>query len=317
MLAKRPDPGAGQERTEAGTGQAQSQARWTAAVGRLAVGWVQLGLGVGCLAAPSSPLPTAGPTAGAAQVLAVAGAATYQISTNAPLPVRPGAKLPEGLVVRTGPGSALDLALGRRAGVVRLAENSALLLEQLHPEPADSAGPVQLRLYLLEGTLLGLRNSVSLTDRFEIKIPSGIAGIAANLFRIDARGYVVVLSGRVLFAHAPPGAEPVVHRLEAPPAVYFSPHEGVRPAPPELEREVRTQGLPRLRSKAPGWGQRPPVGLEPLGTPRLGPWPHARVGNQPTAFGVAWAGTTRQSLSLPSQELHGAEAEVHWRVAVR
>lgn len=317
MHASRLSPLAGLGRAKPGAQWPQGQAVRPADVGQPAVGWVALGLAAGCLAAFGSPLPNPGPAGGMVQVVAVAGTATYQVSTNPPLPVRPGAKLPEGLVIRTGPGSALDLSLGKRAGVVRLAENTALLLEQLHQEPAGGTGPVQLRLYLLEGTLLGLRNNVSLTDRFEIKIPSGIAGIAASLFRIEARGYLVVLSGRVLFAHAPPGAEPVVHRLEAPPAVYFSPLEGVRPAPAELEREVRAQCRPRLRSSATGWGERRPVGLEPPGTPRLGPWPHARSSHKPTAFGMAWAGHAGQWPGFWNQRRFGGRAEPDWLAVMR
>jgi hypothetical protein len=204
-------------------------------------------------------------SAGLAEVLAIAGSATYQVSTNPPLPVRSGAKLPQAVLVRTGPGSALDLGLGKRAGVVRLAQNSSLLLEQLGGEPGQAATPVQVRLYLLEGTLLGVRNDLSLSDRFEVKTPQGIAGVAAGQFRIEARGYLVVLSGKMLYAHAPPGAEPVVYRLESPPPSYFSPLEGVRPAPRELEREVRAQCLPQLRSSASSQADWRTMRLEPSG----------------------------------------------------
>lgn len=276
-----------------------------------------LALALGPTAAGAAEPRTQTPPAPAAQVVALAGTATYQVGTNPPVAVRPGTRLAEGWVVRTGPGSALDLALGKRAGVVRLAENSALLLEQLPQESADAASPVQLRLSLQAGTLLGLRNGVTLADRFEVKFPQGAAAIGANLFRIEARGYVVVLSGKVLLAHAPPGLEPVVHRLEAPPAVYFSPHEGVRPAPPELDREVRLQCLPRLRSSAPSWGDRQPLRLEPPGTPRLGPWPHADRGAQPAEVELAQVGPARPGPGLARAGPLGGSAAIDWPSAPR
>jgi hypothetical protein len=174
------------------------------------------------------------------------GTATYWTSTNPPLPLRRGASLAEGLILRTGPDSAMDLSLGKRAGVVRLTANTTVLLEKL-PDPASDAVPLHVRLELREGVLLSLGNTLSITDRYEVKIPGGVAGLAGREVRVDARGYIVVLSGKVLFAGAPPGAEPVVHTLTAPPAVYYSPHEGVRPAPRELEREVRSQCASKLK----------------------------------------------------------------------
>ena len=184
-----------------------------------------------------------------ADVVAMVGTASCWTSTNSPLPLRRGASLAEGLVIRTGPDSALDLSLEKLAGIARLAENTTVVLEKLPHDEAEAIAPVHVRLNLLEGTLLGIGNTLPLTERYEVKTPTGIAGIGASEFRIDARGYIVVLSGKVLFAFVPPGKQPVVHTLQAPPPVYFSPHEGVRPAPGALEREVRAQCLPKLRPR--------------------------------------------------------------------
>jgi hypothetical protein len=186
---------------------------------------------------------------GHADVVGLVGTATYWTSTNRPLTLLRGASLADGLTLRTGPKSALDLSLGRSAGIVRLTENTTVVLENLSQTADSNAAPVHLRLNLLEGAIVGLGNTLPLTERFEIMTPVGIAGIGAREFRVDARGYIVALNGRVLFAHVPPGGEPVVHSLSAPPAVYFAPTHGVRPAPRELEREVRAQCAPKLKSR--------------------------------------------------------------------
>lgn len=185
---------------------------------------------------------------GRADLVGLVGTASYWTSTNAPLPLRRGASLAEGLTIRTGPDSALDLSLGPAAGIVRLTANTTVVLEKLL-EPAATTPPRHVRLDLREGTLLSLGNTLAVTDRYEVKLPSGVAGLAGREVRVDARGYIVALSGKVLFAHTPPDGQTVVHTLVAPPAVYFSPHEGVRPAPRELEREVRSQCAARLKAR--------------------------------------------------------------------
>jgi hypothetical protein len=186
---------------------------------------------------------------GHADVVGLVGTAAYWTSTNAPLPLRNGASLADGLTLRTGPRSALDLFLGKQAGVARLTENTTVILEKLADPGATNTAPVHIRLNVIEGTLLGVGNRLPLTERYEIKTPGGVAGIGASEFRISARGFVVVLTGRVLYAQVPPNGQPVVHTVAAPPAAYFSPFEGVRPAPRELEREVRAQCGPKLKTR--------------------------------------------------------------------
>jgi hypothetical protein len=45
----------------------------------------------------------------------------------------------------------------------------------------------------------------------------------------------------MVFVFVPPGGVPTPYVLVAPPGVYFSPIEGIKPAPPELIREVLAQ----------------------------------------------------------------------------
>jgi len=60
-------------------------------------------------------------------------------------------------------------------------------------------------------------------------------------YRMSSTGYIVVLNGTVIFVYVPPGGQPTPYTLLGPPAVYFSPIEGVRPAPEDLVTEVRGQ----------------------------------------------------------------------------
>ena len=65
-------------------------------------------------------------------------------------------------------------------------------------------------------------------------------------YRIDSHGYLVLLDGKAAYVHVPPSGEPVSHKLQAPPATYFSPVEGVRPAPAALVKEVANQNRSKL-----------------------------------------------------------------------
>jgi hypothetical protein len=78
-------------------------------------------------------------------------------------------------------------------------------------------------------------------------LPNGIIGVVHGKYRIDSRSYLVVLKGALIYGYAPPGGEVKPFTMKAPPPVYFSPVEGVRPAPMALQREVELQTKGKLR----------------------------------------------------------------------
>jgi hypothetical protein len=184
---------------------------------------------------------------GRAEVVGVVGTAVYSTSGNASLPLNPGDRLAEGLILKTGPRSAVDLSLGPRAGILRLTENTTVSLDQLAAGGAAPDTQVQIKLNVTEGTVVGFNNKLTTAAKYEVKTSTGIAAIGGSEFRVDSRGHVVLLAGTVLVAYVPAGGEPVIHTLKAPPASYFSPQEGVRPTPKALEQEVRAQCKPKLR----------------------------------------------------------------------
>ena len=186
---------------------------------------------------------------GGAEVVGVVGTAMSSTADNASLPLKPGDRLATGMTLKTGPGSAVDVSLGPRAGIVRLAENTTVLMEQLVTGATSPDIPVQIKLHLGEGTLVGFNNRLTLAAKYEVKTAAAIVAVGAGEFRVDSRGRVVVLGGTALVAYVPPGGEPVLHTLKAPPAAYFAPLEGVRRAPKSLEQEVRAQCKPKLRSR--------------------------------------------------------------------
>ena len=147
-----------------------------------------------------------------------------------------------GDVVQTASQSALDLYLGPVAGTVRLTESATLSIDKMMVN--DTLSDVELRLK--GGEMLGKVGAAAGTSRFVVKTAAGFGAVVKGEFRFDARGSLVLLEGKALFVTTPDSGEPVANSLSAPPAVFYMPGAGVRPAPPELEKEVRKQAKVKL-----------------------------------------------------------------------
>jgi hypothetical protein len=183
---------------------------------------------------------------GRAEVRGITGKATSIAPDGKVSIVKARDVLTPGTTIKTGPKSAVDLFLGKSAGVLRLAENSSLTLKQFKLMDAGGATVVEIELDLDQGTLLGRGSHMSTaSSHFDVKIPTGIAGVNSGTWRISALGYLVLVEGSLHYVHVPANGEPIPYAMKAPPGVYFSPVEGVKTAPAELDREVNYQ----LKSK--------------------------------------------------------------------
>ncbi|MCI0744085.1 MAG: FecR domain-containing protein [Verrucomicrobia subdivision 3 bacterium] len=213
---------------------------------------------------------------GKAEVRAVKGTATYMVGGGPAQPLKVGTVLPSGSTIKTAAGSAVDLFLGTSAGVVRVAENTTLGLDKLTLTDTGADTVVEVQMNLPDGTILGNVNKLSAASKYEIKVPNGVAGIRGTRFRLSSTGYAVLLDGTMVFVYVPPGGNPTPYTLVGPPAVYFSPLEGVKPAPEDLVREVRGQFGPPFTPPgppprvpfndpfvSPGVGSRPDVSNNP------------------------------------------------------
>jgi hypothetical protein len=177
-----------------------------------------------------------------AEVSGVFGLATGQHPGNAEVQLRAGMPLDAGTVIRTAPGAAVDLYLGSGVGVVRLTQSTMVTVQRLNQTNSST----ETYLHLQYGTMLGNGANVTAGSRYHIKTDAGIAAIGNAAFRLHAEGYFVVVDGKAQFAHVAPEGEAKVHALSAPPAVYFSPSEGVKEAPKVLVREVVSQSKAKL-----------------------------------------------------------------------
>ena len=185
-------------------------------------------------------------SAAKASLVGLLGSAQYSRAGGPFISVKKGAVFEAGDVIKTEKGAAVDIFFGPLAGTVRLTELATLVIEKSVAADGREGAAFELNLSLREGEMLGRVERHGGGSRFQVKVPGGLVGIVEGQYRIDARGYVVQLDGKSIFVSLPTSGDPVPHTLQAPPALYFSPVEGVRPAPAALVREVANQNRSKL-----------------------------------------------------------------------
>lgn len=190
-----------------------------------------------------APSAISAPGSGQAELGGLLGHARYSRGGTEFQPVARGATFQAGDVIQTAAGAAMDIDFGGAAGVVRITQSSTVVIEKWTMEGSGD----DLRLFLRDGEILGRVTRGPGKSRLEIKVDSGISAIVEGQFRLSAKGYLVLLDGKGGFVRMGSNGEPTAEVLTAPPAVYFSPADGVRPAPAELPKEVSKQ----WRSKLP------------------------------------------------------------------
>lgn len=207
-----------------------------------------LGMGIPCLL-NGQTVP------GKAEVRAVSGTATYSTGDAAGKPLKVGTVLASGTTIKTGPESTVDLFLGNSAGVIRVAEKSTVALDKLALTDTGADTAVEVQVHLPEGQMFFNVNKLSQASRYEIKVPNGVAGIRGTKGSARSDSSWVLLDGTLIFVHSPPTGAATPYVLKAPPPVYFTPAEGVRPAPEDLTLAVRQQiermGNPPFRPPGP------------------------------------------------------------------
>lgn len=138
---------------------------------------------------------------GKAVVRSVRGAADYSEGGGAWMPLAAGMTLKAGAVVKTGNDSSVDLFLDQNGPLVRLTENTTLGLEKLCFEPTGADTVIETQLDLKAGKIVGIVKKLAATSKYEVKTPSGVAGIRGTEYVISATGEVQVVSGSVVVVY--------------------------------------------------------------------------------------------------------------------
>ena len=191
---------------------------------------------------------------GKAEVRAIKGSATYSVAGKPAELLKVNTILGSGTTIKTGSGSTVDLFLGKSAGSVRISENTTVALDKLALTDTGADRVIEVQMNLPEGTVFGDVKKLSPASKYEIKMPSGVAGIRGTRFRcssINSTPYIVLVDGGpLIFVYVPVGGNPTPFTLVGP-GVYFSPADGIRQAPEELLREVLSHMGPRFEPPGP------------------------------------------------------------------
>ena len=172
-------------------------------------------------------------TPGRAEVRSVKGTAAWSTNGVPAMPLKVGTVLGSGATITTGTNSTVDLFLGVSAGVIRLAESSTLSLDSLKITETGADKKVEVQLELPDGEMYFNVNKLSKASRYEIKMPTGVAGIRGTKGSFNSRPGntrppIVLLEGTLVFVHAPLNGQVTTYTLKAPPAVSFVPEQGVQ-----------------------------------------------------------------------------------------
>jgi hypothetical protein len=165
----------------------------------------------GALLVASQPVMAA-PQQGKATVTSVKGAAEYS-SGGAWAALKAGTVLTGGSIIKTGAGAQVKLNMGVNGEGVVVTENSTVGIDKLTFEQTGADTVAETQLDLKAGRILGNIKKSSPASRFEIKTPTGVAGIRGTKFDIGANGVVKVKSGCVICIYVDPSGQVTSHEV--------------------------------------------------------------------------------------------------------
>jgi hypothetical protein len=164
----------------------------------------------------------AAPRQNQAVVRAVRGTANYSTDAGANWKnLSVGMRLNQNSVIRTAPGSVVDLFLGDNGPVVRVTEATTMGIDKLTSEQVNNETVIETQLDLRNGRILGNVKKLADASKYEVKTPQGVAGIRGTRYDIRADGTVTVLDGTVIVVYVV-GGQPI-------PAVVVNAGQTVRP----------------------------------------------------------------------------------------
>jgi len=220
-----------------------------------------LGFAVACAAFLSASTTQAAPEQNKAVVRAVRGSANYSTDRGANWrTLKVGTSLNQNSVIRTAPGSTVDLYMNENGPAVRITENTTLGIDRLTIDRTGADNVIETQLDLRNGRILGNVRRLSQLSKYEVKTPQGVAGIRGTRYDISADGTVRVVEGQVVVVYIVNGqasTATVNAGQMARPPVQGGQQVDVVPIPPGLLAEI-TQLIPPSDS-GPGPSPQPPI----------------------------------------------------------
>jgi FecR protein len=172
---------------------------------------------------------------GSVKILRVKGAARYSTGNNVWQPLKAGDVVRPGTVIQTAGNSYVDLAMGEGAAPVtaavptsmmsyqptaeqnalRIWENTVLGVDKLTAMRTGADVVTDTQLDLKAGHITAAVKKMSAASKYEVKIPSGVAGIRGTFVDIRAEGVIKVLNGSAVLAYVGPNGSVVTQVINA------------------------------------------------------------------------------------------------------
>src|ERR1041385_5128315 len=150
-----------------------------------------LGIAVACAAFLSATSSQAAMEQNQAVVRGVRGTANYSNDRGGNWrKLNVGMKLGQNSVIRTAPGSTVDLFLGDNGPVVRVTEDTTMGIDRLSSDSVGGERIIETQLDLRNGRILGNVKHLAAASKYEVKTPQGVAGIRGTRYDIRADGSV-------------------------------------------------------------------------------------------------------------------------------
>jgi hypothetical protein len=145
------------------------------------------------LAAASEEIPSSG------QVLvqSVQGLATCSTNRVTWVPLRPGAVLGAGAILKTEADSTADLILKYSGSVLRMMPDTEIEVAKLDVTEAGEEIITETSLQLKSGSVIGSQRKLAKPSMFTINLPGGVVTIQGTEYVVRADGAVSCLSGAV------------------------------------------------------------------------------------------------------------------------
>lgn len=205
---------------------------------------------------------------GSATVSGVKGATRYSTDNGRTWhPVKVGLILKAPALIQTAANSHVDLVLGERevtgheptignlvftpgtgedANVLRITPDSILSIDKLMVEETGADVVSDTQLDLRAGRIMGNVKKLSAASRYEVKFPTGVAGIRGTIYTIDKNGLTRVLTGSVVVSYLKDG---VVQTQVVMAGYQFDPATGLVTPIPEFDKKEMVREFRELGGK--------------------------------------------------------------------
>jgi hypothetical protein len=128
-----------------------------------------------------------GMTQGNGVVRSITGTATYSAPGGVTAPLKVGATLPPGTTIQAGAESAVVVFLGINGPILRVTADTTVALDNLSYTGAGDDAVIETKINLEDGRILGSVRKLSAASKYEVKTPTGVAGIRGTDYDIRTR----------------------------------------------------------------------------------------------------------------------------------